>query len=176
MLTMLAAVAGSTGVALAGATSGSLSDPAGDVFGSPAGARANFDILGATFGGGTHGRAVQTLRVAGQFSDPAKGGLVPSLWIDVPKYPGARGECDYYIGRVDSRIALYLCGSKKRVGNASVVRTDANTLRYSFNQRLIGKPHRYKWAFFFHGPSQGGTVLYDRVSDTAKSDATYQLR
>jgi hypothetical protein len=155
---------------------GSATDPSGDVAGNPSGNPANFDIVASTFGDGPHGKLVHTVRVAGAFGNPQGSGLVPLLYINVPSYPGATRECDYFVGRVKSRVGVFLCGTRKRLGGATIVRRGGNALRYTFNSKAIGRPAAYEWAFVFQGPGSGTTVDYDRIPDGQTSMYTYQVR
>ena len=165
---------GGTGIALA--HSDSATDPRGDVAGNPPGAHANFDIVGSTIGDASHGKVTQTVKVAGALGDPNHGGLVPLLYINVPSYPGATRECDFFVGRVRSHDGVYTCATVKRVGPATIVRKGGNTLRYMFSPKAIGRPPSYEWAFVTEGRADGTIETFDRIPDGQTSMYTYKLR
>ena len=153
-------------------------DPAGDLAFEPdSGPRSAVDILSVSSGDAKRGQAQQIVTLAGAAVDPKKGtGVLPTLWLDSPSYPNARSECDFYVGRVGSTIGVFRCGTSRRVGSAKIVRTGASTLRYTFSQKTIGKPKRYRWSFFTWGPKGGTTVAFDRIPDVQDGTFVYQLR
>jgi hypothetical protein len=152
-------------------------DPAGDLAFEPdSGSRADLDLLSVTSGTAKRGQAVQTVTVAGRAADPKGKGILPTLWVDSPTYPNARSECDFYVGKMGSKIGVFKCGTTRRIGSAKVVRTSASTLRYSFSRKTIGKPKSYRWSFFMWGPKGGTTVAFDRLPDVQDGTYTNKLR
>jgi hypothetical protein len=158
------------------ASSGSHSDPHGDFAFPPPKASADYDIVKATYKSPSHGWITQTVSVAGHFGDPAHGGIVPDRLIDEPGYPNARSECDYYVGKVKSRLGVFLCGTTKRIATAKIVRSGSSTLRYSFQPKKVGSPKMYEWVFILRGQRGGTTVDFDRVPDVRDGTAIYRMR
>jgi hypothetical protein len=162
---LAAAVAVLVAVPLGIAATSSGTDERGDVEGAPAGGAARADIVSATAGRTSDGQIKHTVTVAGAAADPAQGDLVTYLYIEAPVAPSAHHDCTYFVGRHRGRIGVYLCGTAERLGSARVVRTSANTTRYTFSPRTIGNPKTYEWAVVTRtlGNAVGTRTRHDRV-------------
>jgi hypothetical protein len=149
-------------VAPVGASSERLSDASGDVEGEPAGGATRADITRVANGHGKKGDVWHSVSVSGAAADPAKGGLVPFLYIEVPNRANGTSECTYFVGRHRGKLGVFTCGYGDRVGKARIVRTSEHTTKYTFNRDAIGNPSWYDWAFVIRGASDGTAVQHDR--------------
>ena len=144
------------------ASSERLTDASGDVEGEPVGGAGAADIVKSANGHGKKGDVWHSVTVSGGAADPAKGGLVPYLYIEVPNQANGTSECTFFVGRHRGKLGVFTCGYGDRVAKARIVRTSSHTIRYTFNRRAIGSPDWYDWAFIVIGASDGTTVQHDR--------------
>jgi hypothetical protein len=175
----------STGVALAvvlataavgGASSGTVTDPSGDLYDQPTtGSSASYDLVRATFGH-SRGRIVHTVTTAGNVPDPASGGA-PMIHIVDPVDPNGTSECRYFIGRFDGRFGVFKCGYGTRVGSLRMTRTGARTVRFEFSPKAIGNPASYEWAVRTRTRTRYNVAYWvDRLPDGDRTNLTHQLR
>jgi hypothetical protein len=161
IVAVVAAVA--AGSAAAGPTGGgTITDAHGDVMGHPAGTKANYDIVSASYHKLGGSRLQHTVTLAGKAAATPKGIHAPWLLVLVPNYSGATSECDFYV----APEGVYACGTNTRRGGATVTRTGSGTIKYVFDRAAILNPRAYDWAFRFRGRSRGATVTLDRLPDT----------
>jgi hypothetical protein len=139
-----------------------ISDASGDVEGEPAGGAATADIVSVKNGHGKRGDVWHSVSVSGPVADPAKGGLVPFLYIESPEQANGTSECSHFVGRHRGKLGVFTCGYGDRVAKARIVRTSSHTIKYTFNRAAIGNPGWYDWAFVVRGASDGTTVQHDR--------------
>ena len=178
------AIAGAlaAGLVLAGvptglASSGTFSDPRGDLDPPAASNSANYDIVRATEGHASKGRLVHTVSVAGSIADPARA-EPPRLYIEdtASDAPNGQAQCRYFVGRFEGRLGVFTCGYGDRVGSARITRTSSRTVRYVFSARAIGNPAAYRWAALTNGPTTGTTSLLDRIPSGDNAFFTHELR
>jgi hypothetical protein len=139
-----------------------ISDASGDVEGEPVGGASSADIVKAANGHAKGGDLWHAVTVKGTAADPAKGGLVPYLYIEVPNRANGTSECAYFVGRHRGKLGVFTCGYADRIAKARIVRTSAHTIKYTFNRDAIGNPSWYDWAFAVIGGSDGTAVQHDR--------------
>src|SRR5918999_834284 len=128
------------------ASSDRISDASGDVEGEPAGGASRADIVRVANGHGKKGDMWHSVTVSGAAADPAKGGLVPLLYIEVPNRANGTSECAYFVGRHRGKLGVFTCGYGDRVAKARIVRTSEHTIKYTFNRKALGSPSWYDWA------------------------------
>jgi hypothetical protein len=161
----------------ASADSGSISDKHGDASGCGQGAKADCDIVKATWGHASHHRLVHSVSVAGTIGTPASGmGALPTWFVDVPGHVGDNPSCDYFINDVPPGVGpntstswkyyLEKCSNQQPevVGPVATSRPNAHKIVIKFRKRLIGSPSRYGWAVAM--PSDGDAPPYDRAPDS----------
>jgi hypothetical protein len=158
------------------ASSGSSADRRGDVEGDPAGGAARVDIVRTSHGHTGDGRLWHKVTVAGAAADPAKGGLIPTLYLEIRERPSASSVCDVYVGRFRGRLGVFECGTNERLGSARIVRSGESTTKYVFSRGAIDDPASYDWAAGVIGPSHGTQVWYDRAPDGDDVFFTHELR
>jgi len=164
-LTVCVAILGMTTISIA--ADESVDDDTGDTYNAPASHPKDFDFTSATYGKGPHGTVQHSVSVAGTASTSR----LPLLLIDVASHPGVAQDCDYFVGRNQGKVAVYECGTQRRLGSASITKTGSHTFRYRFNPKSIGSPSSYGFAFIMRGPYGGTQVDYDRVPNY---DATWE--
>ncbi len=162
--------------AIASSGSGSAADRGGDVEGEPAGGASRADIVRTSYGHTRDGRLWHKVTIAGTAADPAKGGLVPMLFIEIRERGSASSLCDIYVGRHRGRLGVFECGTNERLGGARIVRSGTSTTKYVFSRGAIGDPERYDWAAGIIGPSDGTQVWHDRAPDGDDIFYTHELR
>jgi hypothetical protein len=151
-------------------------DPRGDVLGEPAGGADSADLVRATADQGTGDALWHKVTIAGAAADPAAGGIVPQVLINVRERPNGTAECDFFVGRHDDRLGVFECGYATRVAKAKVVRTSAHSIRYTFDADAIGDPAQYDWRIWVRGPSDGTQVTYDSLPDNEAVFRTHRVR
>ncbi|HEX8067935.1 MAG TPA: hypothetical protein VF520_15565 [Thermoleophilaceae bacterium] len=152
-----------------------LGDPSNDSLGAAQSGKGDVDIVSATAATAKRGNLVHTVTVAGRIANPAKGEeLVPLLLINVPSYPGATYDCDFYVGRTSRGAGVYECGYDTKVASARIVRAGRRTIRYTFPARAIRSPRAYGWAFGIRGHGNGGRIEFDRVPDGTQNFETFE--
>jgi hypothetical protein len=164
------------GAGAAVASSGSAGDRRGDVQGEPVGGAARADIVRTSYGHTKDGRLWHKVTVAGTAADPAKGELVPMIYLEIRERPSATPVCDIFIGRYRGRLGVFECGTSERIGSARIVRSGRSTTKYVFRPSAIGDPPSYDWAAIFVGSSDGTQVWHDRAPDQDDVWFTHRLR
>ena len=169
----LAVVIGAAPLGFAG--SGSSNDPKGDVEFKPKN-RDNVDIVRTSFGHTSDGRLYHKVTVAGTAADPAKGGVIPFIYVEMRERSSASGVCDIYIGRYDGELGVFACGTNERLGSARIVKSGKSSIKYVFSRDAIGNPKSYDWAAGVVGPSDNTQARYDRAPDQDDVFYTHKLR
>lgn len=158
------------------AGSGSEPDPAGDVEAEPVGGESAADIVRTSYGHAKGGRLTHKVTIAGTAADPSKGGLVPTLYLEIRERPSASSVCDIFIGRYRGRLGVFECGTGRRIGSARVVKQGNSSTKFVFSRSAIGDPDTYEWAAAVVGPSHGTQVWHDRAPDGDDVFFTHRLR
>jgi hypothetical protein len=160
------------------ASSGSASDPRGDLYGKPdSGSTSAVDFVSASYAHASGGRLVHTVSVAGSIANPnSSAGSLPMLWIEDPVRSSGTSYCRYFVGRFHGRLGVFTCGYGDRVASARIVRTSAHTIRYEFKAKAIDNPRSYGWAFLVEGPVFGTDAQLDRLPDGDHTFSNHTLR
>ena len=157
----LLTLAGASLAAVAFAHSTSTSDPAGDVKHNPPKA-ARYDIVKVSIShsGKTITETVKTKGKVYKQGSPQ----TPLLWIDVPGKVANRNGCqysDYFV----SDGAVQECGEGPDTGKATIKKTDAHTLKFTFSAKALGSPSKFGSAFVVEGFA-GKLIVYDRAPNS----------
>jgi hypothetical protein len=160
----------------ASASSGSATDPSGDLYDQPvSGGSGPFDLVRATFGH-RGSRLVHTVTTAGSVPDPASGNA-PMLFIEDPIDPNGTAECTYFVGRFNGRYGVFRCGYGTRAGSLRMTRTGSRTVRYEFSPKAVGNNANYEWAALTRTRTRYNVAMWvDRLPDGDHSYLTHQLR
>jgi hypothetical protein len=157
----LLTLTGASLAAVALAHSTSTSDPAGDVKHNPQN-KPRYDIVKVSI---SHSgkNITETVRTKGKVYKQGSP-QTPLLWIDVPGKVAKRPGCqysDYFVA--DGEVAE--CGEGPATGKATIKKTSAHTLKFTFSAKALGSPSEFGSAFVVQGFA-GKLIIYDRAPNS----------
>ena len=134
-LTVATALVFGAVIGFAGADRKAITDPSGDST-DPA-----FDIVKATAKHGPKHRLVHTVKMAAPIAGDLTGKRI-SLQISTDRDSDC--ELEFHVPPI-GRNPLIKCGIGETSKFARVTKPSARTIKYTFKERVIGSPRKYRW-------------------------------
>ena len=152
-------------IGLAGADRRTISDPSGDST-DPA-----FDIVRTTAKHGPKHRLVHTVRMAAAIPGDLTNKRI-SLQISTDRDRDC--ELEFHLPPI-GRNPLIRCGIGETSKFAKVTKPNARTMKYTFKERVIGSPRKYRWRMSTSDcPGGPGTCVdYDAAPNEGSGGERY---
>jgi hypothetical protein len=161
-----AVVAFGSMLGLAGADRKAITDPSGD---SPDPA---FDIVRAKAKHGPKNRLVHTVKMA----DPIASDLTNKrISLQISTDRDSDCELEFHVPPIGSN-PLIRCGIGETNRSGTVTKPNARTIKYTFKERVIGSPRKYRWRMSTSDcPGGPGTCVDYDVAPGAERYVTHKL-